>query len=160
MTAVNDDIDNPSDRREATITHALTGVGSGYESGATVADVTVTVTDDDTKGVTISETTLDVGENVGTGTYTVKLNSKPTGGNVTVGVSSGTSAVAVVSSASLTFTAIDWAKPQTVTVTGVNDNIDNKQSKPYVVDYPYGFGDRDGLLIRSDCGRCDGDGDR
>ena len=125
VTAVNDDIDNPSDSRAATITHALTGTGSGYESGVTVADVTVMVTDDDTKGVTISKTTLDVGENEGTGTYTVKLNSKPTGGNVTVGVSSGTPAVATVNLASLTFTASDWANPQTVTVTGVNDNIDN-----------------------------------
>ena len=133
VTAVNDDIDNPSDVREATITHALTGTGSGYESGATVADVTVTVTDDDTKGVTISKTTLDVGENLGTGTYTVKLNSEPTGGNVTVGVSSGTPAVATVSSASFTFNASNWGTPRTVTVTGVNDNIDNVPNRTSLI---------------------------
>ena len=42
----------------------------------------VTLTDDDTKGVTISETTHTITEAAGnthTATYTVRLNSEPTG---------------------------------------------------------------------------------
>ena len=60
----------------------------------------------------------------GTVTFTVRLNSQPTG-NVTIPVSSSDTTEGTVSPASLTFTSANWNTAQTVTVTGVNDNVDD-----------------------------------
>ena len=84
---------------------------------------TVTIVDDDTRGVTTSQTgTLFVDE-AGTAAYTVVLDSRPTD-NVTVtpGVQDGTDVDISVSPA-LTFEPRTWNVPQTVTVTaGADDN--------------------------------------
>ena len=100
----------------ATVSHAVTG----YGAVSTAASVTVTVTDDDTAGVTVSKAELTVAEG-STGTYTVKLNTKPAG-SVTVTPTSSAGAVATVSGA-LTFTTGTWGTEQTVTVSGVNNAV-------------------------------------
>ena len=97
------------------ITHAVTG--ADYAT-VNAADVTVTVNDNDTPGVTVSATTLTVEEG-GDGIYTVRLNTAPTG-NVVVTPSSDDTAAATVSGP-LTFTTGDWNVMQTVTVTGADD---------------------------------------
>ena len=83
----------------------------------------VTITDDDERGVTVSKTALTLLEG-GSETYTVKLNSEPTG-NVTVtpGVTviGGTRTV-TASPESLTFTKDDWNQAQTVTLNAADDN--------------------------------------
>jgi len=128
VTAVEDRIDNDPDRT-ARITHGVTG--GGY-AGAEVAEVLVTATDDDTVGVTVSATEVGVAEAnwsdqgstySNTTTYTVVLDTQPTG-DVTVTPSSSDGTVATVSRA-LRFTTSNWQIPQEVTVTGVDDNIDN-----------------------------------
>ncbi len=94
----------------------------------TYGQTTVTLADDDTRGVSISKTSLTVTEAAGDGntdTYTVVLTSKPVGGNVTVMLGNTDSFVATVSPAALTFTPTDWNMPQTVTVTAVDDDIVN-----------------------------------
>ena len=63
-----------------TIEHTLSGPGSGENSDyyrVKVADVVVTITDDDSRGVNIIPTTLTLfeGESV---QYSVALNSQPT----------------------------------------------------------------------------------
>ena len=80
--------------------------------------------DGDGANVIISETDLEVGENRETGTYTVKLNKAPSH-PVTVGINSGNNRIIEVSHASLTFGPNNWDTLQTVTVTGIDDNIDN-----------------------------------
>ena len=76
-----------------------------------------TLTDDDTRGVTLSGSTLTVQENM-TGTSTVVLDSSPVDGAVT----SADAVVATVNtggspaSRGLVFTAGNWATSQTVTV--------------------------------------------
>ena len=100
----------------ATVSHAVTG----YGAVTTAASVTVTVTDDDAPGVTVSPGALTVAEGA-TGTYTVKLNTKP-GGSVTVTPTSSAGTVATVSGA-LTFTTGTWETEQTVTVSGVNNAV-------------------------------------
>ncbi len=100
---------------------APTSTDASY-SALDPADVAVTVTDDDAAGITVSETTLTVAEAAGTGTFTVVLQSQPTA-NVTIAVSSDATGNATVSPASLTFTSGNWATAQTVTVTGVDDDI-------------------------------------
>ncbi|MFC4215957.1 glycine-rich domain-containing protein [Pseudophaeobacter arcticus] len=89
------------------------------------ADVTpVTTTDDDTPGVVVSVAALSVAEDGGTGGFTVRLNSEPTG-DVIIDVVSLATGVATVTPAILSFMPGNWSDPQTVTVMGVNDDVDN-----------------------------------
>ena len=126
VTGVNDDVDNPSDIRTATVTHTAASADGNYSGGAvTIASVTVTVDDDDDAGVTVSETERTVSEDGNSrDTYTLVLDTVPTA-EVTIAVASSDTLAATVSSASLTFTTTDWNTAQTVTVTGVNDDVDN-----------------------------------
>ncbi|MCY4559484.1 MAG: Ig-like domain-containing protein, partial [Chloroflexi bacterium] len=84
------------------------------------ADVTLTLADDDERGVTVSAGRLSVNEG-STATYTVKLNSQPTASvTVTPSRSSGDSDVTV--SGALTFTTANWSGTQTVTVSAAQDD--------------------------------------
>ena len=107
--------DDDSAEGNAVIRHAVTG--ADY-TGVIPADVTVTVNDNDTPGVTVSATTLTVEEG-GNGIYTVRLNTAPTG-NVVITPSSDDTAAATVSGP-LTFATGNWNVMQTVTVTGADD---------------------------------------
>ena len=108
-------------------TAALTHTASGGDYAGITADLPVTVTDDDTAAIVLSETGLTVTEGVAAGsTYTVKLVTQPTG-DVTVTVSghagtdlslSGTT----LSSNQLTFTTTNWATAQTVTIKAGHDD--------------------------------------
>ena len=94
--------------------------------------VAVTITDDEVADFTLSKTTSTIGEAGGTDTFTVVLDKQPTGNVVLDVISSDTGAVVVTggSGASgsngrkFTFTTANWDTPQTVTITGQNDNID------------------------------------
>ncbi len=79
-------------------------------------------------GILLNPDSVEVDENGGTATYTVKLATAPTA-DVTVAVDSGDTAAATVSTASLTFTSTDWATAQEVTVTGVDDDVANAGGK-------------------------------
>ncbi|MBF0350201.1 MAG: hypothetical protein HQM11_04180, partial [SAR324 cluster bacterium] len=97
-------------------------------SGLNPDDVTVTNTDNDTAGVTVSTISGNTTEASGTATFTVVLNSQPTE-TVTIPVSSKDTTEGTPSVSSLTFTTTNWNASQTVTVTGVNDNVqDGNQS--------------------------------
>src|SRR5437867_3852386 len=81
--------------------------------------------DNDTAGITVTPTSgLTTTEAGGTATFTVALTSQPTA-NVSIGLSSSNTAEGTVSPASLTFTAANWNVAQTVTVTGVDDFVDD-----------------------------------
>src|SRR5262249_18207717 len=58
----------------------------------------------------------------GTARFTVVLGPQPTS-DVTIGISSSDTTEGTVSPASLTFTTANWNLPQTVTVTGVDDSV-------------------------------------
>ena len=122
VTGVNDDIDNPDDRREASIRHTASGGGYG---DVAVDDVAVTVLDDDTFGVTISEATLYVPTGRGEKTYTVRLNSRPTH-NVTLNIEHGNRNLNISHGGRMTqgaldhdlvFTPNNWNNPKLVEVT-------------------------------------------
>ena len=102
----------------ATVTHSVSGAGYG---SVTADNVTVSVTDNDTRGVTLSESEVTVYES-GTGTYAVQLDTEPTG-NVTVTINDPTDNTDVTTDpATLTFTTLNWKNPQTVTVTAQDDD--------------------------------------
>ncbi|MEP0987186.1 hypothetical protein, partial [Ekhidna sp.] len=86
--------------------------------------VSVTNTDDDAAGFTITETaaSTDTDESATTDTFDVELDAEP-GSNVVLTVTSDDTGEGTVDKASLTFTPANWDTPQTVTVTGVDDDI-------------------------------------
>ena len=92
---------------------------TGSATGLTVDSATMTITDDDTAGVTVTPTGLTVTEG-SSDSYTVRLNSQPTG-NVTVTVG-GESGDVSVDDTTLTFTTTTWSNPQSVTVRAGEDN--------------------------------------
>ena len=84
----------------------------------------VTNDDDDTAGLTLGSISRHTTEAGQTATFSVKLASQPTQ-DVKVGVSSSNTAEGTVDASSLTFTAANWNTPQTITVTGVDDSVDD-----------------------------------
>ena len=102
------------------ITHTLSSTDSEY-NGFGADSVIVAVKDDDDSGVTVSETSLDIGEG-GSAVYTVVLDSQPTG-EVTIAISgiAGTG-LSVDDGTVLMFNAQDWSTAQTVTVTAQQDD--------------------------------------
>ena len=98
-------------------------------TGINPGDVTVTNVDNDSPGFVVSPTGgLSVSETGTTATFTVALVTKPTA-DVTIPLSSSAPTAATVDTSSLTFTTTNYATPQTVTVTGVDDQlVDGAQS--------------------------------
>ena len=90
------------------------------EDGSTELIYTVTVTRAVPPDLVVSASSLTVGE-AGSGTFTVKLATQPSG-SVTVSVTSDDTGAATASPASLLFTTADWNTVQTVTVSGVDDS--------------------------------------
>ena len=85
----------------------------------------MTNADDDTAGVSVTPTGgLTTTEAGGSATFTVVLTSQPTA-NVTIPISSGDTTEGQVNKTFLTFTPSNWNVAQTVTVTGVNDQLDD-----------------------------------
>ena len=118
--AHDDDAANDS----ATISHAIDTsssrtTASEYRSVRNLPSVPVTVDDDETAGVTVSAPTLTVAES-GEGRYTVRLDTRPSTGNVVVTVASDNTDVRATPT-SLTFTTGNWNTPRAVTVRAAND---------------------------------------
>ena len=111
---------------DVTLTHAITSTDDSVYNALADKSVTVSITDNDTVGVTISPTTLTVTEGDAAGvSYTVVLTSQPAG-DVTVTVSghSGTDLTLSgtgLSNDALTFTTANWGTAQTVTVKAAED---------------------------------------
>ncbi len=94
-------------------------------SGLDVPDVTVTNIDDDQYGITISPLTgLQTTEAGGTTSFIVRLNKAPTG-DVNIHLESSDFSEGVTSVTDLPFSVETWNVPQTVTITGQNDNVDD-----------------------------------
>ena len=106
VTIVDDEVDEDDESLVLTTT----------VSGLAVRGVTLTIVDNDTASVRVSESALTVMAQE-TGRYRVWLATKPTG-EVTVTPSSSAPGKATVSGA-LTFTPRNWQAAQEVTVTGV-----------------------------------------
>ena len=137
VTGVDDNLGQSSDR-SVTISHSARSNDDVYD-GITIDDVTVTVEDDDTAAVTITESnsTTAVTEPAGsnpTDTYTVSLASRPTA-SVEVAVASGDEGAATVTPATLIFTIENWNSPQTVTVTGVDDNLGQSSDRSVTISH-------------------------
>src|SRR5258705_511430 len=87
------------------------------------ADVALVNTDNDGAGINVAPVAGLVTSEAGSqASFTVMLNSQPTA-DVVIPVASNNAAEGAAAVASLTFTTADWNAPQTVTVTGADDQV-------------------------------------
>jgi hypothetical protein len=116
----------PDETITVTLSNPVTLPNGGLPGGSSTigtATATTTIINDDRPGITVNPISgLVTTEAGGTATFTVTLNSQPTA-NVTVGLRSSNPAEGTVPTPTLTFTSDNWNQPQTVTITGVNDNV-------------------------------------
>ncbi len=123
ITGVNDAVDD-GDIVYHIITNAATSSDTNYNN-QNPSDVTVTNTDNDTAGITVTPisglTTTEAG---GTAIFSIVLNTQPTA-NVTISIASSNTNEGTVGPASVTFTATNWNTAQNITITGVNDDVDD-----------------------------------
>ena len=118
--------DDSVDESDETVTLGFGTLPTRVTAGATSQTV-VTITDNDTRGITLSVTALTVDENA-SDTYTVALASQPTANvTVTVGgaagdVSADTDTGTTGNQNTLTFTTTNWGTAQTVTVKAGDDD--------------------------------------
>src|SRR6185503_3946719 len=124
VTGVNDAVDDGDEAYSITL-GAPTSADIVY-AAIDPADVAVTNTDDDAAGISVTPVGGLVTSEAG-GTppaFDVVLDSQPTA-DVVIPVASSDPSEGEASVTSLTFTAADWNVPQTVTVTGVDDAVDD-----------------------------------
>ncbi len=100
----------------ATLLHTA----SGGDYASETASVAVTVTDNESVGLTLSTTALGIAEG-DDAEYTVRLATQPTA-TVTVAITGTASTDLTLDSTSLTFTTATWNTAQTVTVTAGEDD--------------------------------------
>ena len=93
--------------------------GTSTVPAFSVIGTAVNILDDDFRGVTVSDSSLTVKEG-SSETYTVVLDSRPTG-DVTVTPSRTSGDADVTVSGALTFTPDNWSSAQTVTVRAAED---------------------------------------
>ena len=126
VTVTGTDDDTAEAAETVTLAHAVASTDDSAYNALSDLSVSVTITDNDTVGVSINPTTLTVTEG-SSADYSVKLTSEPAG-DVTVTVSGHTGSGASLSGTSLsadnvlTFTTGNWSTAQTVTVTGTDDD--------------------------------------
>ncbi len=106
---------------DGTQTVTLTASSAGHVSGGAI----LSVTDDDANSIVVNPVSgLVTTEAGGAAAFTVVLSNQPAA-DVTVAVHSGNVQEGTASPGSLTFTSANWNQPQTVTVTGVDDAVDD-----------------------------------
>ena len=143
VTAADNDVDAAN--KSVTVSATATG-GNGV---AAPSDVTLTLTDDDTAGVTFNPTTLTVTEQGASQSFTVVLDSEPTGGvngTTWVGLTPSDTDELDLNTAltypyNLSFNTSNWDTPKTVAVTALGDSDranDSKQIRYTVAGYTGG----------------------
>ncbi len=121
VTSLTDD-NLDQDDLVVTLTNTTSSGDSDYNSLPT-RDVTVTVVDNDTVGLVVSKSSLQINEGE-EDTYTVALGTVPSQ-DVVVNITGATDN-ASIDLTSLTFTPSDWNRPRTVTVTAGDDDVDRE----------------------------------
>ena len=128
---------------DVTITYGISG--GGYDA-VTLTAQSVTVDDDETAGVTSSQSgALSLTEGGSAGTYTLVLDTQPTGTVTITLTSSDTGAVTVNSP--LTFDATDWNTAKTVTLTGEEDG--DIAGESVTISYGISGGDYDSVTLEA-----------
>ena len=128
---------NPGGRAARTI-HRVSGGGF---PAVTAAGPSVIVEDDDEAALVFDQDSVTVDEATqGTAAYTIALASRPTA-EVTVFLASADAGAATVSPESLTFAQSDWNVPRPVTVTAVDNEVNQSGTMIVHVARGGGYGD-------------------
>lgn len=102
-------------------------------SGRIPGQITLFNADNDQAGFVVSPASRNTSEDGTQATFTVRLSSQPFA-SVSVGLASSDTSEGTLSTSTLNFTTLNWAAPQTVTITGQDDAfVDGNQ--PYSVDF-------------------------
>ncbi|QOR36805.1 S-layer homology domain-containing protein [Clostridium sp. 'deep sea'] len=123
VTGIDDYIDDGNQNTDITVSINDEKSDDSFDPIAN-QKITVTTVDDDEAGITLIQTgdkTI-VSEETTTDTFDVVLDTKPTS-NVVINITKSTVGEIKISDDSLTFTTSDWNQAQTVTVTGLDDNL-------------------------------------
>ena len=135
VKGINDDLDDGQQQYRVSFGTIMSADGNYAKDNLKPLDVALVNQDNDTAGFKLAGTTgLQTTEkNAGTASFQVSLASEPTA-SVTLGLSSSRTSEGTVSPAALTFTNLNWKSPQTVTITGVDDKVqDNNQQ--YLINF-------------------------
>ena len=127
-----------------TFSHTAASTDADY-NGATVPEVNVTATDDETPNVSITPTLLTLSEG-GSASYQVVLTSQPAR-DVTVAITHSGDPDVGIDAGSLTFTATSWNEPQAVTVEASPDDDAVNDTATLVHSSTSSDGTYDGLVL-------------
>ncbi len=127
FTAVQDDVDDDDESMKL----AFGPIPDARVSAGPTRETTVSITDDDTAGVTIEPTALSVLASR-SNEYAVRLDTQPTG-EVSVTVSGHASTDLTLNSDTLTFTVGNWDDAQTVTVSAAQNATTGKITLTHAV---------------------------
>ncbi|MBW4680306.1 MAG: tandem-95 repeat protein [Microcoleus vaginatus WJT46-NPBG5] len=123
LNVAGDVVDEDDEEIQISLTPSTTPVGFQAATNSNFTSATLTITDDDTAGFTISpaDVTLNTNEAGGTATFTIQLDTQPTA-DVSIAFTSSNTAEGTVTP-SVTFNSTNWNTAQTVTLTGIDDNV-------------------------------------
>ena len=131
------------------VTYQINGTASSTDanySGLAMTPVTVTNVDTNLPGFIVGPTTLTTSETGTSASFTVALATNPLL-PVTVNLTNGNPAQGTLSQTSLTFTLLNWNVPQSVTVTGLDDQIVNGNQTYQITGTATSLGTYNGLAI-------------
>ena len=124
-------VDDPDADSDPVVTLSLAATGTAKYEALAPAEVEVAIEENDTQGLRLSATQLEVAEGGEATEFTVSLNTEPSGGFVAVTVTrdsgsdltvTGPDGVDLGAGGELTFAASNWKVPQTVTVAAGPDD--------------------------------------
>ena len=121
----NDDVDEEGETATLQGTEVVAADSNEF---LPVSSASFTITDDDTRGITLSPAKLAAGTGIsmkegGTSTYSLVLDSEPTD-TVTVTVAGRQGDLIRLTPETLTFTPSDWSTAQTISVVSLDDGTD------------------------------------
>lgn len=145
VRAKDDDIDEPSPHT-GIIKHTVESADPIY-AAVSLRDVSVSIYDNDEKGVIVTPLNISATEGGDCGTYSVKLGTEPTG-PVTLSFLPNTE-LRSPTPAPVTFNATDWNTWQTITVCAVNDDRAEQSTSWTTLSHTVSGGNYTGVSVPS-----------
>ena len=123
-TVVVTGVDDLLDDGNITYSVALSATSNDAGFAGKTGTVTVVNVDDDTAGISVSTISGSTSEGGSTAQFSVRLTSEPSN-TVSVALALDTTEGSVSPSSPIFFTPANWSSARTVTVAGINDDIDD-----------------------------------
>lgn len=131
VTGVDDDLQDGPIEFSIQFT-GVTTTDPNYAAAALPSALTLTSVDNDTAGILVSDVSGPTTEQGEQAQLTVVLATQPTA-DVVIGVSTDDTSEGTLADSTLTFTPANWSAPQTVIITGQNDDLADGNQLYHVV---------------------------